>query len=579
MNSQALLLQLVALVALFSLVGAANETAATTAETTELRMELARLRQEGKQLQAAELMEQWLQVHPRDERLYLELGQLYADQRDLDQAVETWQRLLRQVPGREDLIRTVSNRCRRAGTDEKALKILLEGRAQIDQAGVLDWDIAQLHMVGGHYEAGIQSMFEHLKAKPRHRPIVEGYLRSMVSNPNTAASTRLLQSLEQAARGSVAGEDKTTGLDAVSASHLAAAIAIEGGRPEMALALIEIIRDLPGAPTAILQLALLAEARGFQREALVTHTLLLERYPDAQPERALAQLKRGELLASLGQADLAETAFLSVAQGAGGERTQAQALFRAAQLQLDKNDLQAASATLTQLFDRYHSDSWLNPALAMRAECALRLDDLDAYALRLRELRERTPDDTSIRFDLAQLAYYRGDFPAAIGLLDSLLRADPGSDLANDSLQLLLLIETHQSEHAALSMLARAQLLERQRSKEAAAAWSWLSANASAELSERSLWLRAQLREREAPGEALGIYTQMLASFPGGRLVLRAHLGRARTLEKSGRAAEALKAYEMALLQFPADPTVPRIRLHVQRLRQTLRPIERDGEG
>ena len=567
-------LYLAATLSMLNPVGAA-ESAASATDGAALRAELARLRGAGAQQEAARLMEEWLQRHPRDERIYLQLGQHYADHHNAAQALATWQRLLQKVPGREDLYRSVSNRVRRLGMNEQALEILVDARAQLDRAA-FSWEIAQMHLEAGRYEAGVRSMIEHLKVKPGHRPIVEGYLRSMVSGPSsTRIPTRLLQSLEETARNSLTAGDAA---DAVSVSQIAAVVAVETGHPEKALGLIEMIHDLPGAAAPIYELASLAEARGYQEEALAAYDLLLQHYPDSHPQRARAQLRRGELLVSRGQPKLAETTYLSLAQGAQGRPEAAQALLRAAELQLEINDdPRTAAATLKRLFDHYQRGGWSQPALALSAECALRLDDLDTYARHLRQRRQQAPDDIGVRFDLARLAYYRADFAAAIGLLDSLVRADPGSDTANDALQLLLLIEAQQSEHEALSMLARAELLERQRRRErAAAAWAWLSANASSEMAERSLWQRAQLREREALDEALGIYEQMLASFPDGRLVLPARLGRARMLEQSGRVPEALKAYEMALLRFPTDPTAPRIRLNIQRLRQATRTTTGD---
>ncbi len=558
---------------------AAENATASATDATALRAELTRLRNSAKQQDAAQLIEDWLQLHPQDERMYLELGQLYADQHDSARALATWQRLLQRVPGREDLYRTVSNRFRRMDLDEQALAILSDGRRQLNQDGVFDWEIAQIHMDAGRFEEGVESMFRHLKARPGHRHLIEGYLHSKLASSGSATSTRLMRALVEAARESITDGGVSDDKSAVAVSQVSAAVAVQAGQPDKALGLIEMMRKLPGAPTAMYELASLTESEGHQEEAFAIYAMLLEHYPDSHPQHARAQLRQGEMMASRGQHGLAETTYLSVALGARGRPEGAQALFRAAQLQLEsRDDPQAAAATLARLFGKYKQGSWLLPALALRAECALRLDDLDLYAVHLQEQRQQSPDDSNVRFDIAQLAFYRSDFGDAIALLDSLVRTDPGSNVANDGLQLLLLIEEHQAEHQALSTFARAQLLERQRRREEAnVAWDWLSANASVELSERSLLARAQLREKQSPDEALRLYDSMLTSFPHGHLVLPAHLGRARMLEQGGHVGEALKAYETALLRFPADPAAPRVRLDIQRLRRALRPPQEGG--
>ena len=551
------------------------------ADAAALRAEVAELRRSGRQAEAAQLLEVWLERYPQDEHAYLQLGQFHADRGDARQALVTWRQLLRRVPGRPDLYRTVSRRCQRAGMDEQALLILLEGREQLDAEDGFSWDIAKLHLDAGRIEAGVQAMLEYLSTKPRHLHIVDDHLRSWVgrhdddsaAGSGRAASALLLRSLEGAARTSlVAGQDSKE-IDPVAAAKLVAGVAIEAGLPDRALAQMMAIRDLPGAPAAIEQLALLAESAGYQDQAFQAYSLLLAQNQDS-PHRRRAQLRQGLLLASRGQLEEAEATYLSLARLAGRQPDGAQALYRAAQLQLEsRDDPRAAAATLGELLDSHRDGSWFQPALALSAECALRLDDLDGYAARLRELRARAPDDTGVRLELALLAFYRADFDAAATGLDSLALLDPGADLANDALRLLLLIEDHSREPEALSMFARARLRERQRRPdEAAAAWSWLAANASDPLRENSLLAQARLRERETPAEALALYEEMLASFPQGRAVLAAQLGRARVLEQVGRGPEALRVYETVLLQFPADPAAPQIRLDVQRLRRQWRP-------
>lgn len=575
---------LAAAVLVASSAAAADSIAQTPTDATAVRSELGRLLNAGKRQEATELIEDWLQRHPLDDRMYLQLGQLYADQGDRGRALTTWRRLLRRLPGREDLYRTVSNRCRRLGLDEQALTVLTDGRRQLEQEGLFAWEIAQIYIDAGRYEPAVQSMFDHLTVKgERHHLLVAGYLRSRVATLGTVSSATLVRSMVESARNNILVGDATKG-SAIAIAKLAAGVAVQTGHPREALSLVEMIRDLPEALSAMQELASLLEANGYEEETLSVYSMLLDRYPDSHPLHARSLLRQAEMMEARGQLDMAEAAYLSITQGKGRRRPEAaMAFLRAAQLQLNagndpktaedpRSAARSAAVTLDQLFDQHKQGSWLLPALALRAECALRLDDLNTSAIYLQKRLALAPEDAAARFDVAQLAYYRARFTDATTLLDSLVRTDPGSRAANDALQLLLLIERHQSEHEGLSMLARAQLLDRQRQrKEANSPWEWLRAHASSELDERSLLLRAQLREEDSPGEALSLYEHMLASFPTGHLLLPAHLGRARMLERTGHAPEALKAYETALLQFPEDPAAPRLRLDIQRLRRTLR--------
>jgi len=589
---------LTAAVLVASSAAAADNIAQTPTDATALRSELGRLLTAGKRPEAAQLIEDWLQLNPRDDRMYLQLGQLYADQGDRERALTTWLLMLQRMPGREDLYRTVSNRCRRLGLDEQALTVLVNGRRRLEQEELFTWELAQIHMDAGRYEPAVQSMFDHLAVKGEgHHQLVAGYLRSRVATLGTAASATLVRSMVESARNSILGGDAAGG-SAIAIAKLAAGVAVQTGHPHEALSLVDMIRDLPQALSAMHELASLLEANGYEEKALSVYSMLLDRYPDSHPLHAHAQLRQAEMMEARGQLDMAEAAYLSIAQGRRRGPEAAQAFLLAAQLQFNggndpqtaqdppsaapsavRSAAQSAAVTLDQLFTQHEQGSWLLPALTLRAECALRLDDLDTSEIYLQKRLAQAPGDATARFDVAQLAFYRANFTDAATLLDSLVRADPGSRAANDALQLLLLIESHQSEREGLSMLAGALLLERQlQRKEANSAWEWLRTDASVELGERSLLLRAQLREEDDPGEALSLYETVLASFPGGHLLLPAHLGRGRMLELTGHVPEALKAYETALLQFPEDPATPRLRLDIQRLRRTLRPTPDKGE-
>ena len=145
----------------------------------------------------------------------------------------------------------------------------------------------------------------------------------------------------------------------------------------------------------------------------------------------------------------------------------------------------------------------------------------------------------------------------------------PGHALANDALELLLVIEDHSWQPEALRVYARARLRERQnRQSEAAADWRWLALNVSGELLEDSLLAQAQLREGDGSlDEAMTLYQRLAADFPEGRHGLEAGLGQARILESRGRRTAALKVYETNLLRYPEDSQAPQVRLEIQRLR------------
>ena len=147
-----------------------------------------------------------------------------------------------------------------------------------------------------------------------------------------------------------------------------------------------------------------------------------------------------------------------------------------ARLQLEeRNDVKGAIATLRTVVESPHRGPWTPQALALIAECSLRLGNLDQSERFLAALEKHDSMIYEARFRQAELHYFRGDFAAADSQLTALSTNDLSHPLANDAFDLLLLLDAH-AQTSALATLSRAQLFERRgHSDDAAAHWTWLA--------------------------------------------------------------------------------------------------------
>ena len=206
--------------------------------------------------------------------------------------------------------------------------------------------------------------------------------------------------------------------------------------------------------------------------------------------------------------------------------------------------------------------------LALRADCRLQLDDLPGAAAEWLRLAADPAGRVTAEFGLAELAFFEARFDSSAALIDSLVARDPTHPLANDALDLLLLIDEFGSQAVALAGLARARLHERQgRLDEARRDRERLLQVAPAGLRHLSLLESAARLEITAPKRSLELYSQVTDDEPDERHAVSAALGRARLLEARGATREALRTYESTVLTAPLDPRTPDTRRHIIRLR------------
>ncbi len=234
-----------------------------------------------------------------------------------------------------------------------------------------------------------------------------------------------------------------------------------------------------------------------------------------------------------------------------------------------KHDARGACSALQAVVEAPQRGPWTEPALALFAECSLRLGALDRADRLWADLEKRGgPAAYAARYHRAELLYFRGDFAAATAALAALAIADPSHAFANDVLALLAVCEEYEASDG-LADLSRAQLLERQGQSAAADAhWAALEEGAEPGLAEWSLLSRAELRaQQDRLDEALALYQRQIARFPQGEHIVAAYLGLAALYERQGAIEQARKTYETALLQHPQDARAPAVRLHIERLR------------
>ena len=538
------------------------------------------------------LLRSWLKEHPEDVQGHLRLGRAFVEMQEDRKAIEAWRQALAQAPHRTRLYQKVSNLCRQAGLESEAVRILTEGREKLGSPLLFSWELADLYLRIEDFEAAIAAYEDHLTEAPNRYASVEHRLTSLARDPNVAAL--ILRAVEKMRRSTKV--DRTEG-NLSNLLRLEAACALEAGKPGRALRLLAEIR-VADAPRLLHQFAVRAERLGHAEEAAEAYRLSAEYPPDTAsrltPVGYQSLLRLAALRAKMGQIPASVEIYVNLAGSFPSRPEAQQAMFELGRLQLQtQHDANGASESLEAVVRAAPRGPWVTKALRLLAECALRLDDLERADARLQELiqlerssaprsipaPQQAPEPAAapelaaapdIQYFRAEIAFFQHDFDTASNRIGRLLSRNTTDEMANDALELSLLIEAAGAQTESLETYANALLLERQRrSDEAADAWDLLAASGPSAL--RQLGLLTRARQRVFAGEdaqALAFYEKLLHLHSDSPHAAAALVGRAEVYERRQLRKEALKTYETALLKYPEDVRAPEIRLRIQRLRR-----------
>ena len=544
--------------------------AAGQASWPEIHGSVSDLRQASRFQEAADLLDRWIDDHPRYEEARLLLGEVLAQAGRPAEAVEVWGRMLDELSPDPERYRSVSARMAGLGHVEEALTVLEEGARRGDGDDPFPWERAELALRLARFEEVLAAHLEFLRQHPWRLPLVENRIADMVragSGEGQAPGQEYLQAAEDAL-------SRAGGETRVLAAQLAAAVSLETGRPGRGVQALG--RALPeaGALQALYSFASRCEARGDAAAAAEAYALSAA-HGGGSGQRFRSLLKEAEMREVLGDGPGAVELYTRLATGHPRRGEAAEALLRAARLQAGGHGTAAeAMQTLSTLEGRAVTPDLQRRWLGLRAECHILLDDLPAARRDLRRLAALEGGRAEAVYHLGLVAFYQGDFENAEALVDSMVTASPSDPLANDALALLLLLEEFGHQPEALAGLARARLRQRQqRTEEAEAEWRWLLTEAPAALKQAVRLERARELEHRDPVRALALYVEAESDAEDrSRTAVTASMGRARVLEGLGEAGEALRLYEQTLLASPEDSRAPEIRRRIEELRRLLEP-------
>jgi len=514
-------------------------------------------------------------------QLVAEKARLQYQNGDEEAADRTWAAAIDRAPQRATTYRLVYQSLLDVRRFRRAIEVLQSARTQLEDDTLFRTELARLYGLDG-----------------RHRKAMQEYVALLNERPDRLALVRSrLQGFVDRGEGVEAG---TAVLDAAVENH-----PLNTAYRELLAWLYMSTDDYEAAYDVYRALDRLQQSEGrqlyaFARKAadadqfsIATTALeaVLERYPDAevaaQARRTLGDTYRrwatpSPEASSLGpdssaRYDAARRAYRTFLDEHPSHEARPTVLRALGSLELDVyRALDRAQATLEQVVSAHASSPAAGEARYDLARIALLRGDLERAELLFSRLADQAGTDVladRARFELARLQFYRGRFDAAAARAQT-TSADPSADVANDAIELSVLIQENRgpdSLDTPLRQYARAQLDVRRRQFDAATARldSLLQNHGRHALADQARFDRA--RVQLAHGDTSSARETLLTlprRHPRSPYADRSLYRLAQIHEAQGRPEDAISLYNRLLSEYPKSLLAADARTRLRTLRR-----------
>ncbi len=546
-----------------------------------LRRAYVQLKEYGK---ATALVERRLAQRPAEIFLLVQLGGLAYDSGDLHRADSLWDVSLRSAGGNRQLIVVLAQQMQERRLYDRAIRTYETGRTRTKNPNDFVEELALLHSATQDYGKAVEEYLRLLRSAPHQL----GYIQSRI-----ASFTMRDDGLRSARSAVEAAIEKTPG--DVPVRSLMAWLAVEQSDYPEALRQYRVIDSLSNASGVELynfaqrclresahqtaaEAFRAAIARGPSGPLVLQSRLgfarameeLAVRDSSSSRKTASSSTSAAETFPSL---DAAVLLYREIVRDAPGSDVAVQALFRIGVVAFERTfDLDGALKAFQDVARIPRAGGMAFEAHLRAAEVQIARNDLNGAAASLQSIPTSAPADVRDRvtFQQARLAAYEGRIDTAVAILGPLASA-VDRDLANDAISLQIFLQEHRATLPALNGFLRAELLQRQRKyAEALAQFQKVAADNPASLiSDDALVQTGDLLVLlNRPAEAVAIYRRFVdertTSMLRDRALFRAGDVTERLLNDH---AGALKIFELFLETFPHSLFSEEVRLRIRRLR------------
>lgn len=451
---------------------------------------------------------QKINSNPEDINLYGLLGKTHYLNNDERKAFEIWDDALKKSRDNPASFRTMANYAIERRAFDKAIEYLNKGKEISDDNRIFSFDLANIYTLTMRYKDAAREYCSLINAHPNQYQLIESRILSYINKPEALDQT--IEIVEEYNKN-----------DIVQFNYLHARLLMEKNELNKAFEIyLEIDSKQNNQGADLYNFANFAYMEKEYELASKVFNEVIKRYPNSPVissaklgyaktmEQALNKkyseyddswkpiYKPPEILSD----DIEKVVFAynELIELYPHTEVAGEALLRIGEIYLNKKeDLSSAEKYFNRLINDYRNSHFIFDAYTGLAEINIINDDLNLAEQNLSDIigngRAAEEQKNLARFELAKVKFYSGDFSSAREYLNGVFN-NLKDNIANDAIELSLLMNTNMNDSSNLFVYAEAEKLVRQgRHAEASALFNEIASDQQGFMLQH----RAKLKEAE----------------------------------------------------------------------------------
>jgi tetratricopeptide (TPR) repeat protein len=454
------------------------------------------------------IIEDRIKKNEKDINLYGMLGKTYYIKGDENKAFNTWDQALQKTSANQNSYRVMANYAIEMRAFDKAIEYLNKGKSVSDTPRLFSYDLASIYSLTMRFKDAAREYCEIISSNPKQYQLVESRILSYIKKPDALSQTiDVVKNFE--------GNDK------IVIDYLLARLYMEDDKFDKAFDLYLNIDDKQNNEGSdLFSFANFAYSEKHFNLAAKSYNELIKRHPNSSfvSSAKLGYAKTLEEALNIETSDSADSwkpffkiervdndkvekvinAYNELVNLYPRSEVASEALLRIGRILLYKqNDVSSAEKYFDRIIKEYPRSKFISDTYLELANINVLNNDFDSAKNNLSKVidnRGNGLDKINLaRYNLAKVDFYRGDLPSAKRLLAEIL-SNLKDNIANDAIELSLLLNTTLNDSSNLVLYAKGELLITQGNyKEASSVFEQIAS------SKRSFMLanRASLKEAE----------------------------------------------------------------------------------
>ena len=414
-----------------------------------------------------------LKINEADINLYGQLGKTYYLKGDEKEAFDIWDEALKKLPNNQVNYRTIANYAIERRAFEKAIEYLNRGKRISDNPRMFSYDLANIYSLTMRFRDAAKEYCEIISVNPSQYQFIESKVLSYIRKPDA-----LIQTID------VVNEYRTG--DIVAFDYLLARLYMEDNKLDKAFEIYLEIDDKQNDQGSDLNnFANFAFSENKFELAAKVYKELIARHPNSQfvssaklgYAKTLEEVLNEEYAANnnswkpfykvepIDQENMEKviSAYEELISLYPRSEVAAEGFLRIGQLVLDKeNDVSSAETYFSRMVKGYPLSRFIFDAYLDLAKINILKNDFDEAERNLFKVinnKSAGEDKRNIaKYELAKVNFYLGKFDAAKDRLGEILN-NLKDNIANDAIELSLLLNTTLNDSSGLLLFAKGELL------------------------------------------------------------------------------------------------------------------------